>query len=530
MTEERTARSFPLPKGQAFALAVLCGVLYWLSFPSHPARDKCGLLAFVAFVPFFFAIRGQTPKVALLLGLAAGTTMNALGFYWLNEMLQKFSGFPAPICALFVLIISSYQGGRMALMGWLAARAEKRGHGFYLVAPLAFIGSEVIFPVLFFWYFGASAHTMPIFTQVADIGGPILVGLVLLCGNLAIFEGLVSKFEGRAGSAKHFFGALLPVGLAGLYGAYRIHAVDSEAARAEPALVGVIQGNLELLQKREDPAEGLRRHIRLSDEMRKKGADFLVWSESSVTMPVDERQAPRFLRDRVGKRLGLPAVFGAVLYRLGADRERWFNTAVSTTKEGEVISRYDKHFLLAFGEYLPFGDDFPILYKWSPNSGRFSKGDKLDPLLLTVRGVQRKVTALICYEDILPGFTNDAVRTAGDPDLLVNITNDAWFGDTAEPWEHFALAKLRAVEHHRYLVRSTNSGVSGVVDPVGRTIALSGTYREQALLSEIRWMKGRTPFESLGFLPWYAAALASVVLAFRGGLKANPAPKAKSKS
>ena len=100
--------------------------------------------------------------------------------------------------------------------------------------------------------------------------------------------------------------------------------------------------------------------------------------------------------------------------------------------------------------------------------------------MLDVDGAKHPVSVLICYEDILPRFTNDAVRHA-DPELLVNMTNDAWFGDTSEPWEHLALAQLRAVEHRRYLVRGTNSGVSAVVDPVGRVVAHSGTFRQEAI-------------------------------------------------
>jgi len=124
------------------------------------------------------------------------------------------------------------------------------------------------------------------------------------------------------------------------------------------------------------------------------------------------------------------------------------------------------------------------------------------------------VTALICYEDILPRFTNDAVRHA-DPDLLVNITNDAWFGDSAEPWQHLALAQLRAVEHRRYLVRGTNSGVSAVIDPVGRVVARSGTFRQETVTARIRWMRSKTLYERLGDWPWLCVSVLVGVGAFR---------------
>jgi apolipoprotein N-acyltransferase len=212
----------------------------------------------------------------------------------------------------------------------------------------------------------------------------------------------------------------------------------------------------------------------------------------------------------------VPAIFGAVIIKRVPDEREYvfYNTAVASDATGTVTSRYDKEYLLAFGEYLPFGDTFPVLYKWSPNSGHFSKGTSLDPLELTVGGATHPVTMLICYEDILPEFTNAAVRHA-DPELLVNMTNDAWFGDTVEPWEHLALAQMRAVEHRRYLVRGTNSGVSAVVDPVGRVVAHSGTFREEGISAPIHWMKSHTVYERIGDWPWLLGSIALGIGAFR---------------
>jgi len=203
-----------------------------------------------------------------------------------------------------------------------------------------------------------------------------------------------------------------------------------------------------------------------------------------------------------------------------------YNSGLLADADGVVCPdcRYDKHFLLAFGEYLPFGDWLPILYEWSPNSGHFSPGTSLRPLPLG----ERQIALFICYEDILPDFVNRIVRS-GTPDLLVNMTNDAWFGDTTEPWIHFALAKLRAVEHRRFLVRSTNSGVSGFVDPVGRTVRHGGTFREEAFTAEIAWLRAGTPFALVGNLPWWLLALAVFAAGLRnapGVTSSVPAPPA----
>jgi apolipoprotein N-acyltransferase len=103
----------------------------------------------------------------------------------------------------------------------------------------------------------------------------------------------------------------------------------------------------------------------------------------------------------------------------------------------------------------------------------------------------------------------------GDPELIVNLTNDAWFGDTAAPWEHLALAQMRAIEHRRYFVRGTNSGVSAVVDPVGRVIARTDTFRTQALSAPIHWMRGHTVYERLGDWPWLLVSGGMIYTAFR---------------
>ena len=109
-----------------------------------------------------------------------------------------------------------------------------------------------------------------------------------------------------------------------------------------------------------------------------------------------------------------------------------------------------------------------------------------------------------------------------DPDLLVNLTNDAWFGDSTEPWIHLALAKMRAVEHRRYLVRATNTGVSAIIDPVGRVPLYSHTFREESLIGVVKMMRQKTVYEVLGDSPWWLASAAMLVLAFVPGTAWSP--------
>jgi apolipoprotein N-acyltransferase len=360
------------------------------------------------------------------------------------------------------------------------------------------------------------------YTQTADLGGPVLVGLVLLAINVAVTEALFAWREKRAPHRITMVASVaLPV-LACVYGYLRLRQIDARVAGADKAVVGLVQGNMGLLEKREEGKsaipgveEGLRRHFELSRQLKNEGADLIVWSESSATRPAREETAFRELKQRVGVHIGVPTIFGAVLVKFEDDLVKLYNVALATTKEGDVTSRYDKQYLLMFGEYLPLGEVFPVLYKWSPHTGKFRPGNSLEPLITEIKGVKRRITALICYEDILPGFTNDAVRHA-NPELIVNLTNDAWFGDTAEPWEHLALAKLRAIEHRRYLARSTNSGVSAIIDPVGRVVIQTKTFQQATAKAQIAFLSESTVYEVVGDKIWYLIAFGALVLAFVG--------------
>ncbi|MGA7124259.1 MAG: apolipoprotein N-acyltransferase, partial [Polyangiaceae bacterium] len=186
--------ALPLSAPLAYSGAILSGLLYFLAFGGIDVWP----LTWVAWVPLIVALHRQSTRRAMLLGWLAGLTMNVTGFFWLQSFLRTFSGFPAALCFVFVLIVCGYQGGRMALLGWLYGRASARGWPAPIVFAAAFVASELVYPLLFPWYYAATVHQVPALTQVADIGGPILVGLVLVAANLAIAELLLARAERRA--------------------------------------------------------------------------------------------------------------------------------------------------------------------------------------------------------------------------------------------------------------------------------------------------------------------------------------------
>lgn len=497
-----------LPAKIAYPLAVLCGLLYFVAFPGVDVWP----VSFVALSPLILALRGQTPRRAAGLGWAAGFTMTMCGFYWLLEMLKVFSGFGVPLCLVFMAILCAYQAGRIALLGWLHGRAEARGWPAAPVFALGFVTSELVFPLLFPWYYGATVHNAPIFVQVADLGGGYLVGLMLVAANLGVAELSLAHPKVRAvtnGAPPDRRVLMVAVAApisAVAYGYPRMRSVDAAAEAAEPVKIGIVQGNQPLIGRR----HALQVHLAHTAVLKQKGVDLVIWSEGATGMATRETPGYTEVRGAISDRLGVPTIIGGLIAKETSDRHyKYFNTALLAGKDGAILGRYDKHYLLAFGEYLPFGEWFPALYEWSPNSSRFSPGTSIDPLVFG----EHRIAALICYEDILPGFVNGMVRH-GDPDLLVNLTNDAWFGDSTEPWIHMALAKMRAVEHRRYLLRSTNSGVSVMIDPVGRAPLYSDTFKEESLIGVAKWMRSKTVYEVLGDWPWYLAAVASFGMAF----------------
>jgi len=440
-------------------------------------------------------------------------------------MLQTFSGFPIAICAIFMLILCAYQAGIFSLTGYLYARGAGRGWPRGLVFALAFIAGETAYPLLFPFTFAATVHDVYPLVQVAELGGPILVGLCVLAPSWVLSRAIIAKrtakLEGERISLiralelirpSRWIPIMLVPMVAFLYGMVRIVQVDEVVLHAEKVRVGIVQANMSLLDKRQNRDEGLRRHTDLTRKLvREEKIDLVVWPETSVAGAVDEQKAFQYYQKRATGKLGVPAIVGAVLYRDVDDAREtvYFNSALISDERGHIQGRYDKQFLLLFGEYLPFGETFPVLHEWSPHSGRFSPGTSFEPL----RFRSHDIATFICYEDIVPTFVNKLMKH-GKPELLVNMTNDAWFGDTSEPWEHMALAKLRAVEQRRFFVRSTNSGISGFVDPVGRLTKRTETFEKAAIAQDVAWLDSATPFSFWGYLPYWLLSALSVAFAF----------------
>lgn len=486
-----------------YGLVAVGGFLQTLAF----AGFSIWPLAFICFVPLLFAIdqvrhSGLTPakqrKHVVFLGLLHGVVAYTGGYYWMYGTIANFSGFPVLVSFGVALIFWLFHGCQQAVIAWLVWRMKKANAPIWLAFPAALCALEYLFPTLFPSFLATGFHNVVEFIQVADLGGPILLSAVAAVVNALIYEIVFVK-------SKRGMRVAMALGLIAVtygYGAYRVGVTDSRVARADKLKVGAVQVAMGMFEKHLSPNEGLKRHLDLSKALEDSHhPELIIWPESAYTyfLPRNIKNIKR----RVTGQLKTPLLFGGLSSKRIDGEVKHFNTAFLANGSGDVLGKYDKTYLLAFGEYIPLGEQLPVLYELSPNTGHFTPGESAEPMLLD----NVKITTLICYEDVLPGFTRKTVRNA-NPDFIANVTNDAWFGDTHEPWIHLALAKFRSVEHHRAMVRVTNSGVSAFVDPSGRTTQTLQFGEMDFLFEEIALLRGHTVYQYLGDWPaWIGMGL-----------------------
>ncbi len=493
-----------------FGLAALSGLLTFAAFPGVGAWP----LAFVAWAPLLLALAGMPVRRAAALGFVAGLFAALPGLRFLFPVLRAESGMGPVACALIVLVVALYHALRGLVIG-VVSRAWCRDAAppsLSFAAGLA--ASEIAVPSLFPWYFGASVHDLPLFLQPAELLGPVAVSVVLALSSVAVAETIAALRDGRRTRPRVIVTAIAIPIAAAFWGSVRIPMVDARG-RASPSItVGVVQPNL----ARGAEIEIVTHHRDATRELADKGAGLVVWAEGALPWTV-----PAPLAEDAFAMLRLPDVpilTGAVVQGQSpegptapgaslASPARLTNSALLFAK-GHLVGRYDKHRLLPFSETLPFESTFPSLREASPRSGDFAPGTTYSPLRLG----DHAMAVFICYEDLFPGHVR-ALSRGGDVELLVNLTNDGWFAGTDEPRVHLALAKLRAVEQRKYLVRATLTGKSAIVDPAGRLLGAVPEDRAGTLLAEVRWMRGSTLHDRVGDAPWWIFVAGVLVASFR---------------
>jgi apolipoprotein N-acyltransferase len=510
-------------------IAILSGVLWFLACADFDIWP----LAWIAMVPTLFAIeRASTRRRAVLFSWIAGIVANAGGFYWITNLLVRFAHLSWPVALFGFLLMCAYQALTFALFAFILRRVRETTRlPMALVAPVIMVGCELVTPMLFPWYLAITQAWQVRVIQIADLTGPLGVSALLLMVNGALYD-LVTSRARRWAPAAAAAGVLAA---ALIYGEVRVRQVRATVAAAPKIQVGVVQPNVAFDEKgRHDLS--LKQLQDLKDrsvELERAGAELIVWPETAFpwAMPrTMDREPPigmRTSRGPGGTRETLfsaPLIFGVITYDVDAGGRPAdaapYNTAYLLDAEGRLAGRFDKMFLVMFSEQIPFVETFPWLRKILPrNAGHLSRGDGVEIFTFRTRdGREVRAAPMICFEDIITAFSVKVGRK--HPQLLVNLTNDAWFGDTSEPWEHLALAVYRSVETRAPMVRAVNTGVSAFIDPAGAVYAKSYAVDPlidprpaDKLMAEVPIVEGgHTVYVAVGDLFGYLCAAATVLL------------------
>jgi len=231
--------------------------------------------------------------------------------------------------------------------------------------------------------------------------------------------------------------------------------------------------------------------------------DLIIWPESMYPFGV-----PEHLQQLPWPALAEPQnvhwLIGALTFAGKGSARQVFNSALLLDPDGRILGRYDKQHLLAFGEYIPLQHYLPFLRHISPTIGNLTPGP--GGIVTLPNGVG--LGPLICYEDIVPDLARQAVRQGAQ--VLVNLTNDVWFGATRAPYQHRALAAFRAVENRVYLVRVTNTGLTSIIDALGREPAALPIFQSDALVYTIQPLRQSSLYTRFG--DWFAQLCSVIAL------------------
>jgi apolipoprotein N-acyltransferase len=470
-------------------------------------------LAWFAFLPLFWLI-DQTDGLrrAAFFGWLTGFFAHLVGFYWLVYTISVFGEFAYPVSSLLFLVYAGLQGTHMALF---ALALKLVGHGpLHLFPGVFWVLLEFWFPFLFPWYLANSQSVFASFIQTADLVGPFGASFIVIWANAAIYGNVVSYKEQRQLRWQPaVLVALLIIGSV-LYGARAIEKVSIEMASARKLSVAAVQGNIDVDLKW-DPKrarENLEVYRRLTAKIGEVG--FVIWPETSIEQWVSEslqRLPEEYMPPLKSDKTYF--IFGAKSFQgiLAGPDFKAFNTAFLTDGRGRILDRYHKQVLLAFGEYIPFSKMLSKL-PGMPFSDGFTAGD--GPRALSLSSGER-LAPLICYEDLMPDLSRAFVKQE-KANLLVNLTNDAWYGRTAAPWQHARLAQWRAIETRRSLLRVTNTGVTVLINANGEMQDPLPIFTPGVLTANVDLLEGETFYVRFGdWFAWSATVISILILLLR---------------
>ncbi len=477
---------------QSLSLAVLAAILIAAPWWS-PSTLFCAVAGWGTAAALVFL--AQQKKHAYRRAYMAGVLIHPFAFYWLWNTIAEFGGFSLPatfaIFSLFALLSPLQFLLFVFVVRNLPQFFQKAG----ISTASAWFVSEVLSIRIFPWNLGHTQIAFTPFAQLAELGGSLLLSFVMLW----IAELTLSRDTSIFCRRLCISTILIFVLGFGLMRSQEIERELSDLLKENDGQghisVALTQGNIGLHDKHNpDLSEfNVRKYFELSRPYFKPDS-LILWPET-VVMDWIYAGLGNAQRD---KRLPVPLNGAALITGAPSfqDKEHMYNSALAILSDGKMPSPYHKQILMPFGEYTPFGELFPWIKEINASAGDFARG--VGPQLLQIPSSNSnnvKVAALICYEDVVPELSARAAREGAE--ILANMTNDAWFGKSIAPLQHHLIASFRTIETRRYLLRATNTGLTAIVDPLGRTISQLPIYTEGVLSAEVALLRRQTLYSSL---------------------------------
>lgn len=507
----------------ALWLALLSGVLLSASFPVL----DISFLAWVAFIPLLVAVEAFSPRRAFLVGWLSGCVASVGILYWVTISIHTYGKVPLLLSGLLMLLLSVYTGvytGLFCALLRLHPHWMSRPLSFTLKASFLWTALELLRTYAFSGFpwalLGYSQYRVLSLIQIADLTGVYGVSFLIVLVNASLYMLLRYGLSRRSSAERVAFFPLLPSLLLALlsltvvfaYGGWRLASSPGTGPAATTVTVGIVQGNID--QSHKWDARYRDETMRIYKDLTRKiteeadGVDLVVWPEAAVPFFFQEEILPRddlkaFVKDR---RVSL--LFGSPAITISSEgRPLLTNSAYFLSPQGEVLSRYDKLHLVPFGEYVPLSGVLFFINKLVEGIGDFIPGERV-----TVMGMEKgKFGVVICFEVIFPHLVRQFVREGAD--FMVTITNDAWFGRSSAPYQHFSLVIFRAVENRVPFVRAANTGISGVIDQWGRVQRETEIFVPASFTEKIGGEQHRTFYTVFGDLfASLCAIIASVLL------------------
>jgi len=471
--------------------AILSGLLLAAAFPKW---DQTWLLIF-ALVPLLWALRGQSLKAAFWLGLVSGLAHYVALLYWIVYVTHVFGKLPLIAAIGILLLLAGYLCLYTAVWGLGVACGAARGLSLLWWAPVLWVALEMGQTYIirgFPWEpLGNGLFRHPLLLQLADITGVYGLSFLVVLVNASLY---LLFFPPRGTALRFRQAAAVCLILACWigYGYYRLGEMAALTAASPKIKVAVVQGNIKQGEKWQKSMvqTTLNRYGELT--RRVQGARLIIWPETAA--PFLYLRTPDLAAEvqKIAKDSGGYLLFGSPAYELTGEGERYFNRAYLLNPEAETIGSYDKAHLVPYGEYVPFRRFFPFIGKMVPMVGDFAEG----PVGATLSLPEGAIGVLVCYESIFPNLAR--AQVANGARLLVNITNDAWFGKTAAAYQHLSMAVLRAVENRVCLARAANTGISTFIDGSGRLLWTSELNVPEAHALELAWLPGGSLYTRVG--------------------------------